>query len=166
MTPNKLTLSLSCLALMGLSACSSSPKMEEAKYWQRSNASSSLYLQGPKAQQTLHKHISQCVSEIKELDNLGEIRRAVPASYNSGNEVEPAKQKLKRWETPLRDGFLYNEHMDYHDLENCMRAKGWERVEHLPYSKAHQARQEYLKQYAPKKQGNSGARENVTTLER
>ena len=155
------------LSLIAVSACTA-PRMEEAKYWQRSNASSALYLQGPKAQQTLHKNISQCVSEIKELDRLGEVRRAVPANYNSGNEIEErtvARRRLDQWETPLYDGFLHNEHMDYHDFESCMNAKGWERVEFLPYSKADLARKEYLEQYGPKKKRRFGTRENVTTLE-
>ena len=79
---------LSCFSLLALSACSSlnpsaPPKIEDAKYWQRNSASSSLYLQGPKAQQMLHQNIATCVNEIKELERLGEIRRAIPANYNS-----------------------------------------------------------------------------------
>ena len=168
-----LILSFSALATLSLTACSSflgggSPKMESAKYWQRSNASSALYLQGPKAQQMLHQDISRCVYEIRELERLGEIRRAVPATYNSGNEIEHrtiADKNLDKWQTPLRDGFLHSEHLDYHDFETCMGAKGWERVEHLPYDKAHLARQEYLGQYGSKKKSGFGNRENVTTLD-
>ena len=167
-----ITLSLLALTTLGLTACSGggAPKMEDAKYWQRNNASSALYLQGPKAQQMLHQDISKCVSEIKELERLGEIRRAVPATYNSGNEIEKrtvADKNLDQWQTPLRDGFLHSEHLDYHDFETCMGAKGWERVEHLPYDKAHLARQEYLDKYGPKKtkKNSLGNRENVTTLD-
>jgi len=124
MTYTKTILMLS--SVLAVTACASGPKIEEAKYWQRSNASSSLYLQGPKAQ----------------------------------------GKQLDRWDTPARDGFLHSEHMDYHDFESCMMAKGWERVEYLPYDKAALARQQYLDQYAPKKKKSSfGARENVTTLE-
>lgn len=174
MTLKTLILSASALSMLGLTACSSllgggSPKMEAAKYWQRNNASSALYMQGPKAQQMLHQDLSRCVSEISELERLGEIRRAVPANYNSGNEIEKrtvADKHLDQWQTPLRDGFLYSEHMDYHDFETCMGAKGWERVEYLPYDKASLARQDYLDQYAPKKKKKSfGNRENVTTLD-
>ncbi len=153
MTYNRIALFTSCFALIGLSACSSSPKMEEAKYWQRNTASSALYLQGPKAQQMLHQDIATCVNEIKELNRLGEIRSAIPANYNSGNTIEKhtaAEQDLAGYDTPARDGFLYNEHLDYHDFESCMDGKGWERVEYLPYDKADIARQEYLNQYGAK----------------
>lgn len=158
---------ISCLSVLALSACSGTPKIEEAKYWQRNSASSALYLQGPKAQQMLHQNIATCVNEIKELERLGEIRRAVPANYNSGNEIETrsASQKdLDHYDTPARDGFLYNEHLDYHDFETCMGAKGWERVEHLPYSEADIARKDYLSRYGKKKKTSLGGRENVTTL--
>ena len=165
---------VSSLSLMTLSACSGfnpfgqSVKIDEAKFWQRNNASSALYLQGPKAQQMLHQNISRCVSEISELNRLGEIRRAVPANYNSGNEIDArtASQKvLDGYDTPARDGFLYSEHLDYHDFETCMEAKGWERVEHLPYDSADLARQDYLERYGNKKKKTTlGDRENVTTL--
>ncbi len=172
---NKKLLILSSLPLLALSACHGSglsgahtPQIENAKYWQRNTASSALYLQGPKAQQLLHKDIATCVNEIKELQRLGEIRRSIPANYNSGNEIETrtaAQQELDAWDTPERDGYLYNEHVDYADFETCMGAKGWERVEHLPYDEAELARKEYLERYqSKKKQRKLGDRENVTTL--
>lgn len=170
MTNKTIILALSCVSFVGLTACQTTPKIEEAKYWQRNSASSSLYMQGPKAQQLLHQDISRCVSEIKELEKLGEIRRAVPANYNSGNELETrtaSQQELDQWDTPARDGLLYNEHLEYHDFETCMGAKGWERLEHLPYDEADMARKDYLDRYGKKKKRkpNYGARENVTTLE-
>ena len=166
---NKSLLTLSCLSVLGMTACvNTGPKIEEAKYWQRSSASSALYLQGPKAQQKLHMDIATCVNEISELEKLGEIRRAIPANYNSGNEIETrtaSQQELDQWDTPQRDGFLYNEHLDYHDFETCMNAKGWERLEHLPYQEADLARKDYLERYGKKKnKKNYGGRENVTTL--
>lgn len=169
MTSRKILFSLSCLSVLGLHACGTAPKIEEAKYWQRNSASSALYMQGPKAQQMLHKNIATCVNEINELEKLGEIRRAVPANYNSGNEIEQrtiSQKELDQWDTPQRDGFLYGEHLDYHDFETCMYAKGWERLEHLPYSEAAIARQDYLERYgSQKKKKIFDARENVTTLE-
>ncbi len=141
--------------------------MEDAKYWQRKNASSALYLQGPKAQQMLHKGISECVTEIGELEKLGEIRRAVPSSYNSGNSIEirtASQGTLDQWDSPDRDGYLYAEHLDYHDFETCMGAKGWERVEFLPYSAADKARDDYLKRYGKKLKRGKSSRENVTSL--
>ncbi len=139
--------------------------MEKAEYWQRQSASSAIYMQGPKAQQMLHQDIANCTVEIRELQNLGEIRRAIPANYNSGNtlgERTASQQKLDHWDTPHRDGYLYNEHLDYHDFETCMYAKGWERAEYLPYTDADKAREDYLKR---SKNGRKyGNRENVTSL--
>lgn len=158
---------LSCLSFIGLSACSTGPKIEDAKYWQRISASSALYMQGPKAQQMLHQDISKCVTDIGELEKLGEIRRAIPANYNSGNEIETrtsSQVELDQYDTPERNGYLYGEHLDYHDFETCMGAKGWERLEHLPYSQADLARKNYLERYGNKKKVTYGGdRENVTT---
>lgn len=169
MLKNKI-LPLSFLSVLTLSACGGysgigKPNMEKAEYWQRQSASSAIYMQGPKAQQMLHQDITNCTVEIRELENLGEIRRAIPANYNSGNtlgERTAAQQELDHWDTPGRDGYLYNEHLDYHDFETCMYAKGWERAEYLPYTDADKAREDYLKR--SKNGRKHGNRENVTTL--
>ena len=164
---------LSCFSILALSACGSfnpsgsgAPQIEDAKYWQRSSTSSALHLQGPKAQQMLHQDIATCVNEIKELERLGEIRRVIPANYNSGNEIETrtaSQKELDINDTPARDGFLHGEHLDYHDFETCMGAKGWQRAEFLPYAEADIARKNYLDRHKKKKKP-SGGRENVTTL--
>lgn len=162
----KTLLTFSCFAVLGLTACSTDSKVEEAKFWQRNSTSSALYMRGPKAQQMLHKDTSRCVTDISELEKLGEIRRAIPANYNSGNEIETrtaAQQELDQYDTPERDGYLYGEHLDYHDFETCMHSKGWERLEHLPYTDADLARKNYLDRYGKKKKVGSD-RENVTTL--
>lgn len=161
----------SCLSVGILTACGTiphkKPNLEDAKFWQRNSASSALYLRGPKAQQMLHQDISRCVTDIRELENLGEIRRAVPATYNSGNNIEttsPAKKQLDQYDTPQRDGYLYSEHLEYHDFETCMYSKGWERVEYLPTNAADQARQNYLDRVKGKNRSTGDRRENVTTL--
>lgn len=174
MISKKSILVVSCFSLLALTACEGSnflqkhPNMEDAKYWQRKSASSALYLQGPKAQQMLHKNIAACVTEINELENLGAVRRAVPANYNSGNTTEArtaSQETLDQWDSPQRDGYLYAEHLDYHDFETCMDAKGWERAEWLPYTQADKARKDYLERYGKKKKdGVDGDREVVTTL--
>jgi HD superfamily phosphohydrolase len=115
----------------------------------------------------LHQDISTCVNEIRELENLGEIRRAVPANYNSGNSLEQrtaSQAELDQWDSPQRDGYLYGEHLGYHDFETCMMAKGWERVEFLPHADADKARQDYLDRYGKKRRRAFGERENVTSL--
>jgi len=145
------------------------PKMEDAKFWQRSSASSALYLRGPKAQQMLHQDIARCVTEIGELENMGEMRRAFPANYNTGNTVTgrtPSQEDLDAYDSPQRDGYLYSEHLGYHDFETCMMAKGWQRVEYLPGEVADKARQQYLDQMTEKQmKRRKGNRENVTSLD-
>lgn len=160
----------SCLSVTLVTACGTHrtlPKIEDANFWQRKSASSALYMQGPKAQQMLHQDTSRCVTEIAELENLGEIRRAVPANYNSGNEIETrsaSQKELDRYDTPARDGYLYAEHLEYHDFETCMDAKGWVRVDFLPYEEADKARKNYLDRIKGKMKSYKGDRENVTTL--
>ena len=135
------------LTMGTLSACghyNKSIDLDDAKYWQRKNVTSALYLRGPKAQQTLHMNISECVSKLKELEKLGEIKRAIPKDYSD-------EGKLATWDTPKRDGYLYAEHADYHDFETCMDSKGWERVEYLPYDEAAKAREDYENRYGKKK---------------
>ncbi len=168
----KFILPLLLASSLGVTACAQSGikaprflqghgQLDQAKFWQRNNASSALYLQGPKAQQMLNQNIATCVNEIKELEKLGEIRKSFPANYNSANQRPPSK--LDEWDSPARDGFLYSEHMDYHDFESCMDAKGWERVEYLPYKEAEIARQNWLDRIT-KKTKNYGDRENVTSI--
>lgn len=169
----KYTLLLSGLSVLILTACetgtyATKAKLEDAQYWQRKNSSSALYLQGPKAQQMLHQDIATCTNEISELTNLGEIRKAIPANYSGGNTAEKrtaSQKELDQWDSPARDGFLRNEHLDYTDFETCMTFKGWERVEFLPFSTADKARKAYLNQYGVNSKQSTGRRENVTTLE-
>ena len=141
--PLVLLLSFSTLAV---AACQVPPKLEKAQYWQRKSASSALYLRGPKAQQTLHKDIADCVTEIDELERLAPLREAIPADTNAGQVRDPnsPEGRLAKWDTPKRDGYLYSEHFNYTDFEGCMDYKGWERVENLPYDQATTARENYL----------------------
>lgn len=137
----------SLLALTVLPACQTPFKMEDAQYWGRKNASSALYLRGPKAQQILHVDISRCVNEISELERVGALREAIPADTRNGQvpDVRTPQGKMAKWDSPKRDGYLYNEHLPYTDFETCMDAKGWERVESLPYGQGDIARSDYLR---------------------
>jgi hypothetical protein len=149
-----------------LAACAAEPKMEDAQYWQRSNATSALYLEGPKAQQTLHQDIANCTNEINELQHLGAMRRAIPADTQNGQVSDPESPqgRMAGWDTPERDGYLRAEHSDYHDFETCMDAKGWERVEYLPYTTADRARQEYLENMNRNEKRVAKKRELVTSV--
>jgi hypothetical protein len=146
MTLKNVTLSLLAVSTLALAACQVPPKLEDAQYWQRKNATSALYLRGPKAQQTLHMDIATCTNEINELERLGPLREALPADTHNGEVPDPntPSGNLKKWETPKRDGALYAEHFNYTDFEGCMDYKGWERVEQLPYAQADRARDDYL----------------------
>lgn len=169
MTSKNVLLIGSFSALILTAACSTySPKIEDARYWQRQSVSSSLYMRGPKAQQMLHTDIAGCTNDIRELERLGAIRDVMPTNYNHGNTMEPrtaAKAELDEWDTPERDGYLYSEHLDYHDFETCMYAKGWERVEYLSHTDIDKARDEYLDNMGYKRKRRSFEdRENVTSL--
>lgn len=137
---------LSLTALAALTACNVPPRLEDAQYWQRKNATSALYLRGPKAQQTLHKDIADCTNEIAELARLGPIREAIPADTRAGRVPAAGSPEaaLAKWDTPKRDGALYSEHFNYTDFEACMDYKGWERIEQLPFDQAIKARGDYL----------------------
>lgn len=130
---------LTALSALTLAACSTEPRWRDAQFWQRVDSTSALYLQGPKAQQTLHQNISTCVSDVNELQRLGSIKEAVPADLEA-----PDQKEMATWDTPQKDGYRYAEHLDYTDFETCMHAHGWERVEHLPYDVSHRARDTWV----------------------
>lgn len=171
MLSKKAVLFVTCFSALAVTACEYTHreplKIENAYYWQRKNSSSAIYMRGPKAQQLLHQDIASCTHEITELERLGEIRRAIPANYNTGNTLEErtaSQETLDQWDSPDKDGYLYGEHLDYHDFEGCMIYKGWERVEYLPYNELDRANKEYLDRYG-KKRTRYGKRENVTSLD-
>jgi hypothetical protein len=115
-------------------------------FWQRASSTSALYMQGPKAQQILHRDIARCVTEIRELQRLGSLRETMPGELRDGQVPDPSTPQgsIDQWETPSRDGSLRSEFLDFHDFETCMDDKGWERVEHVPYSVAEQGREIYV----------------------
>ena len=154
-------------SVCALAACSSYPDLEDAQYWQRKNSTSALYLQGPKAQQTLHQDIAACVNTINELQRVAPMRKALPADSYNGSVPDPSTPEgnLAGWDTPKRDGYLLAEHSEYHDFETCMDYKGWERVEYLPYAAADRAREDYLENMGYKKsRAGTWEREYVTSI--
>ncbi len=154
-------------SVCALAACSSYPELEDAQYWQRKNSTSALYLQGPKAQQTLHQDIAACVNSINELQRVVPMRKAIPADAvnNRVPDSNSAEGRMAAWDTPKRDGYLRAEHSDYHDFETCMDYKGWERVAYLPYAAADRAREEYLENMGYKKADDgTWDREYVTSV--
>ena len=136
----------SSLALMALSACGTAVNNEikfGGQYWQRVSVSETVYQRGPKAQQILNRDIARCVTELRELERLGAVKNAIPTDI-SGRVLDPDEKELLDWDSPERDQHLFAEHEDYHDFEGCMLAGGWERVLHVPYDVADQAREDYL----------------------
>ena len=143
--------------LLNLTACAYEPVdrlalLTEARYWERSDASSAIYTRGPKAQQMLNRDIAQCVTEIRELYRLGAIRRVTEAEIDEYGIIPPeqdagatlAQDNLDQWETPNRDSYLRAEFLDYHDFEGCMISRGWERLDNVPYDVAQKSRDDYL----------------------
>ena len=142
---NALTVSLLALSATTLVACDSRKvDFTSAQYWQRANASESVYQRGPKAQQMVQRDISRCVSELRELERLGYIKEAFPAPETEPN-LKDEQITLSQWETPERDGYLLNEAATYYDFEECMDARGWERVEYLPYKTKVRSQETYVK---------------------
>jgi hypothetical protein len=139
-------------ALTGMmTACGTPVSREELlnhpHYWQRTDASSAIWLRGVKAQQTLNQDIANCVTTIGELERLGAIRHAIPGQTTpDGSHPNPAlpEGQLAQWETPERDSAMRSEFLDYTDFETCMTSKGWERVENVPYDLSQTARDVYL----------------------
>jgi len=128
------------LVILTVSACSSTmTKPEEhAAFWNRTNASSALYMRGPKAQHMLHKDIASCVSEVKELSRLGTIRNANPPAG-----IEMNVGLANKWQSPKGDGPLNTEFRDFHDFESCMNFKGWERTNYMRQDQINRARTNY-----------------------
>ena len=143
---------VSSAVLLGLTACETRPVskldlMTSAHFWQRADSSSAIHMRGPKAQQILNRDISRCVTEVRELKRLGAIRHVTPAEIDEYGHVpdpDTAHGSMDTWESPYKDGYLRAEHLDYHDFETCMGTKGWQRIEHVPYDMAEEARDNYI----------------------
>ena len=121
---------------------------DKGQYWQRTSASSAVYMRGPKAQQILNRDISTCVVELKELQRLGSIKEAFPAGLDqNGFPIDPdsPEGKMAKFDTPVRDGSMIAEVYDYTDFESCMRTKGWQRAEVLPRDVANAGRENFTK---------------------
>ncbi|MFP4314012.1 MAG: hypothetical protein ACLFR0_06775 [Alphaproteobacteria bacterium] len=145
----KFSLFLTGLAVLSLSACGTPQPhiVDDGQYWQRSSVSDAAYIQGPKAQQMLNRDIAGCVAELRELERLGEIREAIPANPHNDKVLSSDEMALQAWDEPERVKYLLAEHGNYHDFETCMVSNGWERVKHVPYDVAHNARKNYMKNH-------------------
>lgn len=103
-------------------------------YWQRTSATSATWMQGPKAQQVLNRDIARCVTELSELERVGQIKSVFPPDEKDlATTEDDARKSLMGWDVPERDGKLLAEGSQYIDFETCMKAKGWERVMFVPY---------------------------------
>ena len=80
----------------------------------------------------LNRDIARCVTELRELDRLGVIKGAIPRDLSERHETRD-HLILSQHDIADREGYLFSEHREYYDFENCMASKGWERVESLPY---------------------------------
>ena len=111
---------------------------DNAAFWERTDNVSALYMRGPKAQHQLHKDISSCVSEVKELSRLGTIRNANPP-----RGIEANVGLAENWQSPKGDGPLHTEFRDFHDFETCMNFKGWNRTNYVRPQTMDKARTNY-----------------------
>lgn len=166
-----LILSLSLIpTLVVMSGCSNHPQLDNAQYWQRKNVSESVYLRGTKAQQILNQDIAACVTELKELERLGQIKDAIPTQY--GHVMAPHEIEMLENDSPERDGALFAEQTNYHDFNGCMRSKGWERTYKVSFDTMQRARETYEKNHIlyknqaerPAHDSNSDHNENESYL--
>lgn len=141
---------LGLTALTLVAACSTPPKAKEGQFWQRVNASDATYIRGTKAQQLLNRNISRCVTDLRELERLGQLRDTIPTSA-SGKVLGPDELALRGRDAPQRDGALLAEHYDYHDFESCMLSNGWERTSTIPFETARRAGESYSKNHVGSK---------------
>jgi len=134
------------LSILAITACEAPRKdPQNFQYWQRSSASSAIYMQGPKAQQALHRDIARCVSEVRELEHLEQTRNALRTNPHTGKMEDPDVKRLQGYDTPEYNDYLLSEHKDYHDFDSCMAYKGWERTQYVPYEISDRARDNYLR---------------------
>ncbi len=156
---------VSLLLIVPLTACTGNVINKlEGQYWQRTSVSEAAYIQGPKAQQMLSRDISRCVFELRELERLGMIKNAIPTDHH-GRVLDPDELAMKDWDTPERDGHLLSEHGDYMDFETCMRDKGWERIEHVPYDVAEKGRENYVRTNIKYRDAVKAADSDKTTVD-
>jgi hypothetical protein len=141
---------LSCSLLL-LAACSQNMNNEieeNARYWQKIDVSDAIYQRGPKAQQMLFQDISTCTSQLNEMARLGALRSAIPPETTDRDgdviDLNTPEGRLKRWDSPQRDGYLRRENMQSVDFETCMLSKGWERTKFVNYEVKDRSRDDYL----------------------
>lgn len=165
MTANRIILFLGISTLAVTAGCAGNkPHVDHGQYWQRLAASETIYINGPKAQQLLNRDIARCVTELRELESLGQIKNAIPTDIK-GRVLNPDEQELRRVDTPERDGYLFSEHKNYEDFEGCMREQGWERTQSVSYKTAARAKKNFFanhidfknkpKHVAPKNEGRT-----------
>ncbi len=125
-----------------LTACSTYD-LDDGQYWERSNSSDMAYVTGPKAQQMLNRDIARCVTELRELERLGQIKNPIPVD-SGGRVLDPDERKMAKHDVTDRDGYLLAEHQNYQDFESCMYAGGWRRTQYVPYDVADRAKKNHL----------------------
>ncbi|MDB2683046.1 hypothetical protein N9Z27_02200 [Alphaproteobacteria bacterium] len=125
-----------------LTACGHHKDIDKGQYWQRTTASDMAYITGPKAQQMLNRDISRCVTELRELERLGQIKDPIPVEY--GGRRSNNDRALMKNDVTDRDGYLLAEHNNYTDFETCMASNGWDRTRSVPYDVADRAKKNYL----------------------
>ena len=143
MKTNRIFFFLGISVLAVTVGCETKPKVKQGQYWQRANTSETIYINGPKAQQLLNRDIASCVTELRELERLGQIKDAIPTTKN-GRVLNPDEKTMHEVDTPERDGYLFAEHKNYTDFESCMAASGWERTQTITYETAKRSEKNFF----------------------
>lgn len=160
MKTGRIVLLIGISTLAVTAGCSSKPKIDDAQHWQRANVSEAAYINGPKAQQLLNRDIARCVTELRELEQLGQLKNAIPTNTR-GRILNPDEKELRSVDSPEREGYLFAEHKNYHNFEGCMDHAGWERARTLTYAAIERAKTNYYSNHVDFKNGGSGVNEDV-----
>lgn len=119
--------------VVALASCTSGPNLRGGQYWQKTDITDQIYVRGVEGQKSLDRDISTCVMTLREAESIKPLKNAIPSD-------SPDANGMADWDTPTHDGFLRAEHSDSHDFSTCMKDKGWEHVDTVPYEVADEAR--------------------------
>ena len=128
-------------SVMLLTACGTPKSTEDPDYWQRISASEAAHIRGTNAQSILNRDIAHCVTELKELNRLGEL-----------SSPKPELKGIERIKLPFpeRENHILDNHESYDEFEECMGNNGWERAMTLNKNTVHRAQDSYTRNHAKK----------------
>lgn len=132
-TTSKLLITACVITLAG---CAEGPNLRGGQYWEKTDIQDQIYVRGEQGQRSLDRDIASCTMELREAIAARPINDAIPPN----GPVKTFDQAVQDWDTPEHSGMLRTEHSDYQDMAGCMKAKGWQQRDNVPYDVADEAR--------------------------